>query len=261
MNVDLLFDPLFRVPLAVGLLLSLLLPLLGLYLRLRQEWLAALGFAHLAGAGGVLASLAGLPVLLLALLVAGAGVLAQGLLRRPSNDVYACMILLGWSVMLLGASFSHHAQLLGQALVDGQLYFAGLDHLVGAVLFAIVTALALPFLSRRLLRIRLFPGQDQANGAPVRALGLLFNGLVAVGVGLGATAIGVMAAFALMFVPAWIAFALAPGWRPAVVLAMVLGLVAYVLAFATAMLLDLPFGPVCVAWLVAMTPLRLIPRR
>lgn len=258
MSLELLFDPLFRVPLAVGLLLSLLLPLLGLYLRLRQEWLAALGFAHLAGAGGVLASVAGLPVLLLALLVAGAGVAAQGALRRPGNDAYATMILLGWSVMLLGASFSHHAQLLGQALVDGQLYFAGSDHLIAALVLAGLIAALLPLLSRRLLRARLFPGQDQANGHSVRGLGLLFNALVAVGVGLGATAMGVMAAFALMFIPAWVAFAVAPGWRPAVAIAMGLGVLGYLVAFALAMLLDLPFGPVCVACLVALTPLRFL---
>ncbi|MCC5857995.1 MAG: metal ABC transporter permease [Ectothiorhodospiraceae bacterium] len=260
MSADLLFDPLFRVPLVVGGLLALLLPPLGVYLRLRREWLAALGFAHLAGAGGVLGTLAALPVLPLALLVAGGGVLVQGAMRRPGNDAYATMILLGWSVMLIGASFSHHAQLLGQALVDGQLYFAGVDHLVGAIVLAVLVGVLLPWMSPGLLRARLFPGQDQANGQSPRRLGLLFNGLVALGVALGATAMGVMAAFALMFIPAWLAFALAPGWRAAVIIAMLLGGLAYALAFTLAMLLDLPFGPICVACLVAMTPLRLLRR-
>ena len=37
MSLELLFDPLFRVPFATGLLLAALLPLIGMYLRLRNE--------------------------------------------------------------------------------------------------------------------------------------------------------------------------------------------------------------------------------
>ena len=54
------FDPLFRVPLANGLLLALVLPLLGAYVRLRNEWLAALGLAQVTAAGGVMAILVGI---------------------------------------------------------------------------------------------------------------------------------------------------------------------------------------------------------
>ena len=46
MTLAQVFDPLFRVPLANGLLLALVLPLLGAYVRLRNEWLAALGRAQ-----------------------------------------------------------------------------------------------------------------------------------------------------------------------------------------------------------------------
>ena len=45
MNLDLLVDPLFRVPFLTGLLLAGLLPLIGMYLRLRGEWLE-IGRAH-----------------------------------------------------------------------------------------------------------------------------------------------------------------------------------------------------------------------
>ena len=55
MSFDLLFDPLFRVPFFTGLLLAGLLPLIGMYLRLRGEWLAALAFAQMASAGALVA--------------------------------------------------------------------------------------------------------------------------------------------------------------------------------------------------------------
>ena len=41
--MDILLDPLFRIPFLVGLLVSIVLPLMGALLRLREEWLAALG--------------------------------------------------------------------------------------------------------------------------------------------------------------------------------------------------------------------------
>lgn len=260
MNAELLFDPLFRLPFATGVVLALLLPVLGVYLRLRQEWLAALGFAHLGGAGGVVGSILAAPPLLAALAVAGLAVAARGLIRRPGNDFYAGMILAGWSAMILGAGLSHHARVLGQTLVDGQLYFTGAGHLVAGLLFAAALALAMPSLSARLLRLRLFPGHDSASGQSVRLTGLAFNALVAAGVALAAMAMGVMAAFALIFIPPWIAFALAPGWRAALLLSSLIGTAAYLAAFVAALSLDLPFGPVFVAILVLAAPVRLFRR-
>ena len=258
---DLLFDPLFRLPFFTGLVFAGVLPVLGLYLRMREEWLAALGFAHLGGAGGVMGSLLGVPPLLAALAVAGGGVAVRGLVRRTGNDLYSIMILGGWAAMILGAQFSHHARTLAQTLVDGQLYFTGMDQLLTALAFALVFAVVMPLLSRRLLRARLFPGQDRANGRPVAALGFGFNILVAAGVALASMAMGVMAAFALIFVTPWVAFALAPGWRVAVALSAVLGVLAYLAAFVIALVGDLPFGPAFVAIVVGLALLRLLPRR
>jgi energy-coupling factor transporter ATP-binding protein EcfA2 len=54
MTWDLLADPIFRLPFLAGLLLAGVLPVLGVLLMLRDEWLAALGLAHLAAAGALL---------------------------------------------------------------------------------------------------------------------------------------------------------------------------------------------------------------
>lgn len=261
MSIELLFDPLFRTPFWAGLVLAVLLPLLGLYLRLRAEWLAALGYAHIAGAGGVLAPLLGLPVIAGALIGATLIALLKGAWRHKGNDSYALLILIGWSVMLLGAAYSHHAQLASQALVDGQLYFIGLPHLWTALALAVLIFVCLPLLSRVLLREHLFPWHDRANGRPVRLYSVGFDLLAAVTIGLAATAMGVMAAFALLFLPAWVAFAVAGGWRQALLVSVVLSVLVYLLAFAAAILLDLPFGPTLVAALLLLTPLRLLKRR
>ncbi len=257
--MELLFEPMFRVPFVTGLLLAAVLPQLGLLLRVRNEWLAALGFAHLAGAGGTLGSLLGAPVLLSALALAGLGVLLRGMLRMRGNDFYALMVLAGWSLMVLATSLSHHAHGLGQTLIDGQIYFTGRTHLLASAVFALVLLPLLPRLNRWLLHLRLFPWQDQANGRPVALRVLCFNLLLAAGVALAAMVMGVMATFALLFIPAWVAFGIAPGWRGACGWASALGVAAYLAAFVAALLADLPFGPVLVALLVLSILLRGLP--
>jgi zinc/manganese transport system permease protein len=53
LDLSIVLDPIFRLALLDGLLLALVLPLLGAALLLRDEWLAALGFANLAAAGAL----------------------------------------------------------------------------------------------------------------------------------------------------------------------------------------------------------------
>ena len=98
--MDLLLDPLFHIPFLVGLLVSVVLPLTGTLLRLREEWLAALGLAHLAGASGLIGLAAGLPAVLGAPLGAIVGALIKTFGSFRGNTVYALMILAGWAITL-----------------------------------------------------------------------------------------------------------------------------------------------------------------
>ena len=43
-----MWSDLFLLPFLTGLCLALILPVLGCFLRLRDEWLAALAYAHVA---------------------------------------------------------------------------------------------------------------------------------------------------------------------------------------------------------------------
>ncbi|KAA6182980.1 ABC transporter [Thiohalocapsa marina] len=251
-----LLDPLFRLPLLGGLLLACTLPLIGSLLLLRDEWLAALGFAHLAAAGALLGLTAGLPAVLggtLAALAAGA---AKALLGLRGNVAFAFMILAGWSAMLLTAANSGLGDSIGHAMMQGQLYFAGRTELIAAAALAVGTALALPWLIPRLLRARLFPRFEAANRLPAWRWHLAFDLLGALALAIGTATLGLMGAFALAFVPAWIAFALAPGWRWALALALGLGATGYLTAFQLALMLDQPFGPTLVAVLLAFALLR-----
>ena len=258
--MDLLFDPLFRLPFFAGLVAATVAAVIGLYLRLRAEWLAALGFAHVAGAGGVAGLLLGATPLLAALGASALAVAVKGALQRTGNDVYAWLILFGWATMMVGASFSHHAKMLGDTLLEGQLYFAGPPELWATLAVACATALLLPLLSRRLLRQRLFPGHDAANGLRAWPVTVGFDLLAAATIAVSALVMGVMAAFALVFMPAWVAFGVAGGWRRAVAWTAGLAGGVYTGAYVAAMAADLPFAPVLVGLAALLAPLRLLRR-
>ncbi len=251
-EVSLILDPLFRVPFLTGLLLAATLPVLGTLLLLREEWLAALGLAHLAAAAALLGLAAGLPLVLGGSAGALLGALAKGALGVQGNTTYGFMILGGWSALLLVAANTALGASLSHALIDGQLYFSGRTELAAATLLAALAALALPWLTPRLLRARFFPHHETANGLPAWRWHLGFDGLAALGLAVGIATLGIMGAFALVLVPAWIAFRTAGGWASALVVAAGSGILGYLGAFGLALGLDQPFGPILVALLLAL---------
>jgi len=249
-GLNTLVDPIFRIPFLVGLLLAFIMPPLGCYIRLRDEWLAALALSQMAAAGALFAGLIGLPPLVGAFGVAGLAGVLKGRLSRAGNDLYAFGISAGWAAVLLAAANITHGDEISHGLTDGQLYFATSGHLIGASLLLVVAVLVLATSSRRLLVARLMPERYTANQAPVWPLNMMFDLLVAAAIAVTTTAIGVIGTFTLIFVPASLVFRVSSGWRRAIVFSAAIGLASYVPAFAGAILLDQPFGPVFVAALL-----------
>ncbi len=252
MSFELLFDPLFRVPFATGLLLAGLLPSIGMYLRLRNEWLAALAFAQMASAGALLAMVSGWPMVAGGVLAALLAALVKGLTARAGASAYALMMLLAWGGGVLLVANHPLAEQAGHALFDGQLYFTGEGHLLAAAAACAVILPLLARLSRALLLGRFFPEFYRARGRDERPRLMLFDLLAGLAVALATVSLGVMAAFALVFVPPLLAFRFGRGWRAGVVLATLAGMAGYCLAFVVALGLDQPFGPVCAIFFVAL---------
>ncbi len=260
MTLAQVFDPLFRVPLANGFLLALLLPILGAYVRLRNEWLAALGLAQVTAAGGVMAILVGVHPLAGSLGAAVVAAALKGRTERSGNDVYAVLLFFGWSAALLGAANSTRGEELSHSLLEGQLYFTTWANLGAALALVAVVAAAGTWLSKRLLLEHFFPESLAANGAAPWKLHLAFDLLVAFSVALATESIGVMATFALVFLPPWVAFRIAASWKRALVHCAGFSVTAYLAAFVLAIVLDQPFGPMLVGALVAGS-LALLPFR
>ena len=259
MSFDLsrVFDPIFLAPFLNGLLLALLLPVLGAYVRMREEWLSSLGVAQVAGAGVVLGAVVGYPGLPAALAAAAFAVAAKTIVGRAGNDNYGMMILAGWTLSLLAAANAAHGGELARAVSEGQLYFSNARRAAELGGIVLVAAAALPWLSPRLLLGRLFPDHFRANARPAWRHELAFDLLAASALALASTTIGVMAAFALVFVPPWVAFRRARGWRRSLLWSAGFGVASYLVAFAAAIMLDQPFGPVLVAVLLPAALLRL----
>ncbi len=251
MDLSTLTDPIFALPFLVGLLLAAVLPLLGALLMLRDEWLAALGYAHLAAAGALLGLAAGLPAVAGGLAAAAGAATAKGAGGARGNAAYGFMILGGWAALLLIAANSALGERLGHAIIEGQLYFAGPTDLAASLLLALAVAAALPWLMPRLLRARLLPQHERANRLPAWRWHLGFDLLAAAGMAVATASMGLMAAFALVLAPPWLAFRRALGWRQALVWCTLVGTLAYLIAFGVALVLDQPFAPVLVALLLA----------
>lgn len=241
-------------PLFAGLALALVLPLVGTLLRLRDEWLATLGLAHLAAAGALLGLAIHLPGFLGALGGACVGVGAKQAVggRGASHSAYGLMILAGWALTLLIAANTALGDALAHALIDGQLYFAGGRELALTGALLLVAWPAILRLAPRLIVARLFPATERANHLPAWRWHLGFDLLAATAIAVGTTTMGLMASFALIFLPPWLAFRLAPDWRRAQWLAAGIGAAGYGLAFALALAFDQPFGPVLVGVLLAV---------
>lgn len=244
-------DSLLWLPLVTGLLAAALLARLGVWLRLREEWLAAFGIAHVAAAGAMLGAAAGAPALAVAPLAAAAGAVLKRMHGR-GNAGYVLMILGGWSLMLLAGANLPGLQVLGTALIDGQLYFAQAAHLGATAALFVLVHPVVTRIGRLLLRAELFPAAEQANPVGAWRWHLGFDLLLAVTLAVATLTLGVMAVFALVFIPARFAFQSSANWRRAQSDAVALGVLGFLIAYALALWLDQPFGPVVVLVLLVL---------
>ena len=243
---------LFLIPFLTGLAFAILLPILGCYLRLRDEWLAALAYSHLAAAGALLAMLAGLAPVIGGLAMAGlAGACRRLFARRLSGGAGDALLLLGgWSGAVLITANEPMAERLGHALFDGQLYFAGSEQLWLVGVGGLVALFFLRLLSPNLLLARVYPDIFRLRGLSAWPTQMGFDLMAALCLALATMSLGVMGAFALVFIPPWLAFRRAANWRAGLCWALGIGVAGYVAAFALALGLDQPFGPVLAILLV-----------
>ena len=256
--LEILFDPLFRMPFVTGLALAIALSLTGAWLRMRNEWLVALGLSQAAAAGGMGAVALGLPVLAGAFGVTGLAMGVLLLLPRVSNSNYGLLILAGWAGTLLLGHNTDQGTVISETLLRGDLYYARAAHAGAALLLAMAVVGPMPWLSRRLLTERFFPDYYTGNRIPAWPHRTLFAVVVVACTVLGTDAMGVFPAFALFFFPSWAGFVIVDGWARSLAVTVVIALVGYLGSFVAAIAFDQPFGPCLVAALALLSSLRFL---
>ena len=251
MNEWLWLDPLFRLPLWTGLCAGMVLPLLGVLLHSRREWLAALGVSHVSAAAQLLGTVWHWGVWAIMGFSTVCAVAIQAVLLRRGNLGYALMMLLGWAAVYVLAANSAVGESFAHAMTDGQLLLVSPS--LASVLFGVSLLLCvlLPTLLKVLLAQVFFPLNAALNRSRFVYWQALFYGLTALLLTVCAASLGLMASFALVLITPLLAFRLCRSMRTALYCAALLGGLAELASFVLSVQYDQPFGGVLVLILLA----------
>ncbi|HMU99494.1 MAG TPA: hypothetical protein PKD04_00345 [Rhodocyclaceae bacterium] len=114
-----LLSGLFAIPFLTGLALAVVLPVLGCFLRLRHEWIAALAYGNVAAAGSLAALALGMPLVGGGLAASATAVFVKRMMGtgRVRATAYAFFLVGGWAVAVLLAANLPMAERIGHALL------------------------------------------------------------------------------------------------------------------------------------------------
>ena len=204
-TADLLHRGFVQQAVIAAALLALIAGLIGPFIVMRQLSFAVHGSSELSLTGASFALLAGLNVgagalvgsVLAAVLF---GVLGQRARERDSAIGVVLAFGLGLAVLFIhlypgrsGTSFS---------LLTGQIVGVGYSGLALLVAVAVLVAVVLAVIYRPLLFATVDPEVASARGVPVRALGIVFAGLVGVTAAQGVQIVGALLVVSLLITPA-----------------------------------------------------------
>lgn len=204
-TADLLSRDFVQQALAAAALLALVAGLIGPFIVMRQMSFAVHGSSELSLTGAAFALLTGLNVGLGALVGSALAAILFGILgqRARERDSAIGVVLafgLGLAVLFIhlypGRAGTSFALLTGQIVGVG---YSGLT-LLGVVTVAVVAVLAASY--RPLLFATADPEVAAARGVPVRALGIVFAGLVGVVAAQGVQLVGALLVMSLLITPA-----------------------------------------------------------
>ncbi len=255
--------------LLAALVTGLAAPAVGTYLVQRRLALLGDGIGHIAVTGVALGVLTGQAPMLTAVVVAVLGALAIEVIRargRTSGDVALALLFYGGiagGVLLIGLAGESPANL--QSYLFGSIVTVSLTDLVTvAALALVVVALALG-LAPQLFAVCQDEEFAKAQGLDVRVYSALLSVMAAVTVTVAMRTVGLLLVSALMVIPAATAQQLFRGFRPTLLAAMALGMLASLSGVTTAFYVDVAPGATIVmlalAGFVATWPLGAAVRR
>jgi zinc/manganese transport system permease protein len=204
-----------RQALLAGTILSIVTGLVGYFVVLRHQAFAGESLSDVAFTGALGGAVMGINpfVGLIATTVTVALIMGKFGERLRGRDV-AIGTVLAW-VLGLGAFFwnlfNAHVSgtgtgMSGVTVLFGNILGTSTDQVRSIALVSVVAIIALLLIMRPLLFASLDPDVAAARGVPVRVLGLGFMALLAVTVSVATMAVGALLVFALLLLPAAIAY-------------------------------------------------------
>jgi zinc/manganese transport system permease protein len=216
-----------RTAFAASGVVAVMAGVVGVFLVARGQTFAGHALSHVGFAGATAAGLIGIAPIWGMILFTGAAGVGMGALgeRLSGRDVAIGVVLalaLGFGLLFLHYYTSFATQ--ATALLFGNVLAVRVDTLGLLAALAIVSLLALAFISRPLLFATLQPELAEAKGVPIRTVDIAFLAIVALTVSASVQIVGVLLVFALMVGPAAAAQRFITTLRAALVLAAVLAL-------------------------------------
>jgi zinc/manganese transport system permease protein len=204
-----------RQALLAGTILSIVAGLVGYFVVLRHQAFAGESLSDVAFTGALGGAVLGINPLASLLVTTIAVAVAMGGFgeRLRGRDVAIGTVLawvLGLGVLFLSLFTAHVSGtgtgFSGVTVLFGNILGISTDQTYSIALISGVAILALVLIARPLLFASLDPEVAAARGVPVRGLGLFFMVLLAVTVSFATLAVGALLVFALLLLPAAIAY-------------------------------------------------------
>jgi len=194
-----------RTAFAASGVVALVAGITGVFLVARSQTFAGHALSHVGFAGATAAGLIGISPLggmILLTVIAGVGMGALGE-RLSERDVAIGMVLalaLGFGLLFLHFYTSFATQ--ATALLFGNVLAVDTGTLLSLIGLGVVTLAALTVISRPLLFATLQPELAEAQGVPMRLIGIAFLAIVALAVSASVQIVGILLVFTLMVGPA-----------------------------------------------------------
>jgi len=246
----------FQYALLGGSIAALVCALIGVFVILRKESMIGDGVAHISFGGIALGLFLGVNPLVTALLVAVAGVLAIGYMRRhglaQSDSAIAVMLAVGFSTGLILISLAGGFNVDLFSYLFGSILTISTTDLIIIGGLGVISVVVVAVFYKELLSITFDEEASRLMGVPVGALSMVLNVLVAVTIVLSIKVVGMILVAALLVLPGLTALQLKMGFRDTVISAMLLAVVSVVIGVFASALFNVATSGVIVFTLVAV---------
>ncbi|MBO8138740.1 MAG: metal ABC transporter permease [Desulfotomaculum sp.] len=240
----------------IGIVVSIICPLVGLFVVLRRMSLIADALSHISLAGVAAGLLAGSnPVLSASLFAVGGGILIECLRQRYRNySELAIAIMLSTGValaaILLGIGNGLNANIL--TYLFGSIVVNNNTDVIIILISGIIVFGMVGILYKELYLIAFDEETAELSGIPVRKISVLFTALTALTIALAMRIVGILMVSSLMIIPVAAALQISKSFKASLLYAITFSVISTTFGLFLSYYLNLPPGGTIIMLAVAV---------